>query len=119
MNQLPKIQKRFPDLNISQAPFTSLTRLCPNPWTRAYITVDGYVTPCCVITDPKRYNYGNTMQSTFTEVYNGLETNAWRQQFLEESPPACEGCSAYTSRTNPVRNKSAKQQLSTSSNSFE
>ena len=93
-----EMRQQFPNLNISQAPFAPLTDLCRQPWTRAYVTVDGYVTPCCEISDPKRYNYGNTIQSKFAEVYNGLETNSWRQKFLVESPPAYEGCTAFTLR---------------------
>ena len=98
VDQLPEMRQQFPNLNISQAPFAPLTDLCRQPWTRAYVTVDGYVTPCCEISDPKRYNYGNTIQSKFAEVYNGLETNSWRQKFLVESPPACEGCTTFTLR---------------------
>lgn len=61
---------------------------------RAYITVEGYVTPCCVISDPEVFNFGNIFEQDFKEIWNGKKFVEFRKSMIENSKnEICDNCS--------------------------
>jgi radical SAM protein with 4Fe4S-binding SPASM domain len=66
---------------------------CWWPWWSCYITADGYVTPCCVVTDPKVFNIGNLFEKSFSEIWNGHEYQKLREQLSNDNLPSfCTFC---------------------------
>lgn len=66
---------------------------CKWPWKWTNITYDGYVTPCCVIDDPKVLNMGNIFKNDFREIWNNERYREFRLQFLSENIPyVCSQC---------------------------
>ncbi|HEB41896.1 MAG TPA: hypothetical protein ENI08_02670 [Candidatus Dependentiae bacterium] len=49
-------------------------------WSKnsCFITVDGYVTPCCVRPDPMVFNFGNIFQKSFREIWNSNKYKKFR-----------------------------------------
>ncbi|MEW5896111.1 MAG: radical SAM protein [Nanoarchaeota archaeon] len=67
---------------------------CPLPWSGAYITNKGDVTPCCMIPDARIKSFGNVNQTDFTQIWNNQEFRAFRKQLLSGQIPAeCIDCS--------------------------
>jgi len=69
---------------------------CRSPWLSPYITVDGYVTPCCIISDPHQLSFGNIQKATFWEIWNGLAFQQFRADFRDgRVPDVCLICPSY------------------------
>lgn len=72
-------------------------RACKQPWGSCYITVDGYVTPCCLHgTDPKVINFGNIFKEEFDSIWNNVKYQAFRKELRSPNiPSVCAACPAY------------------------
>lgn len=79
-------------------PDPTADRRCKWPWKGAYITADGFVTPCCENgSDPARINFGNVFEQPFAEIWN---SNAYQQfrrelQSTTSRPAICVDCPSY------------------------
>jgi radical SAM protein with 4Fe4S-binding SPASM domain len=62
-------------------------------WIRwsAYITYDGYVTPCCHLEDPKVGNFGNILSTDFNRIWNGKKYREFRKNFFDYNS-ICKNC---------------------------
>jgi radical SAM protein with 4Fe4S-binding SPASM domain len=73
-------------------------RQCKWPWKGAYITADGFVTPCCENgSDPARINFGNIFQRPFAEIWNSSEYQNFRRELASSKgrPAICIDCPSY------------------------
>lgn len=67
--------------------------------TSCYVTVDGYVTPCCNCPDPKVKNFGNLNEKSLEEIWYGEDYKEFRRQLASPDIPAiCDGCVIYGGR---------------------
>ena len=59
----------------------------------AYVTFDGYVTPCCVRPNRHAFNFGNVASARFDEIWNGAEAREFRNTHLKKTPNRmCDRC---------------------------
>lgn len=67
---------------------------CGWAFYKTFITVDGYVTPCCIRMDPTVLNFGNIFtKDNFDNIWNGKKMKKFRKKRLEDSyVPVCENC---------------------------
>lgn len=66
---------------------------CWWPWTSCYITCDGFVTPCCICTDPRVVNYGNVFETPFEKIWNSENYKKLRRMIREDDiPDFCKAC---------------------------
>ncbi len=81
-------------LNLGDA---SARRGCNWPWKAFYVTVEGYVTPCCIHgTDPSVINFGNLLTDEFSTIWNGPAYQEFRRALKSPHPPSiCVGCPSY------------------------
>ncbi|MDD5645300.1 MAG: radical SAM protein [bacterium] len=72
-------------------------RTCNWPWRSCNITVDGFVTPCCMNgSDPQIINFGNIHGKSFEEIWNSDDYRIFREQLKSASiPDICKGCPGY------------------------
>src|SRR3989338_6615004 len=72
-------------------------RICRWPWVSCFITVDGFVTPCCVQgSDPKIINFGNILERDFRDIWNNQQYQGFRKQLKSKYPPVvCQDCPGY------------------------
>jgi len=87
------------DLQLMNVPFLKKKskRVCKWPWMSVYITVDGYVTPCCMQgSDPEIINFGNVFKQNFSEIWNNKKYKDFRAKLKSKKPPeVCRGCPGY------------------------
>ena len=57
--------------------------ICAWPWLSAMVTVDGYVTPCCYVTQPWVYSLGRIQDESFTTIWNGPRYQELRRKLRE------------------------------------
>jgi len=70
---------------------------CFFPWTTTYISVEGYVTPCCIgASDPRIINFGNILEKPFAEIWNSQRYQQFRNGLRDHEPHhICENCIYY------------------------
>jgi radical SAM protein with 4Fe4S-binding SPASM domain len=66
---------------------------CIWPWQSFYITADGFVMPCCILTDPRSFNFGNIFEKSLGQIWNGSAYIDFRERIKSGNPPDfCKGC---------------------------
>jgi len=86
---------RFTNLRLSSSRFLHRgdngTR-CPRPFTRPYVTVDGYLTPCCVIEDADLFDKTDMTENSLENVWRKPVIGNWLSSYLDRYPDICDGC---------------------------
>lgn len=68
---------------------------CRWPWTRAYITASGDVTPCCNIIDGEYSRLGNIFEQDFASIWNARRYMEFRDRLKNGTAVPCKGCPDY------------------------
>lgn len=70
---------------------------CNWPWRSAYITCDGYITPCCMQgSNPEIINFGNLFKNSIKEILNNKSYQEFRNGLKNGPIPAvCINCPVY------------------------
>lgn len=79
-------------------PDAATPRACKWPWRGAYVTADGFVTPCCENgSDPARINFGNVFEEPFAEIWNSERYQEFRRELQSSTgrPDICVDCPSY------------------------
>jgi MoaA/NifB/PqqE/SkfB family radical SAM enzyme len=78
---------------------------CDFPWTRNFVTQDGYVHPCCYTTQSgdraaqNQRSLGNLIHQSFSEIWQGEPYIALRQKMSQGILPyQCAHCPKYSGR---------------------
>lgn len=72
----------------------ALTRrgACNRPFTSPYVTVDGYLTPCCSTNDASLFGFLRADLLPFERLWNHPTVHAWRAAYRRQPPAICAGC---------------------------
>lgn len=66
---------------------------CSWCFSKCFITVDGYVTPCCIRMNPKVFNFGNIFEEKFNNIWNGEKMRKFRLSMMKDKAnPICDQC---------------------------
>ncbi len=78
-------------------PDETLNRACKWPWRSCYITVEGFITPCCLQgSDPGIINFGNIYEKDFKTIWNSSAYKEFRKALKYKGPPRiCVDCTSY------------------------
>ena len=68
---------------------------CKLPWFSPNVTAEGYITPCCTISNPSLLNMGNVFETPFEKIWNSEKFVDFRAGFYKKQPKACIGCQSY------------------------
>ena len=71
---------------------------CKLPWFSPNITAEGFVTPCCTISNQSILSMGNVFNTPFEQIWNSDEFINFRAGFYNKQPKACIGCQNYQLR---------------------
>lgn len=69
---------------------------CPRPFVSPYITVDGWLTPCCTIVDPGVWQKNSILTQDFSHAWQSAPIQSWLQSYLSTQPEVCQGCTFNT-----------------------
>jgi radical SAM protein with 4Fe4S-binding SPASM domain len=88
--RLPRIEPK------PHPPGTPGPERCSWPWTGGYISYQGYMMPCCMVSTPDRINFGNVKDQGVLPVWNNVAFSGFRARLASEDPPEiCRSCSIY------------------------
>ena len=66
---------------------------CNWPFRACYVSQEGFVTPCCIESDPDIINFGNIFQTPLAEIWNNQKYKKFRYAFITGQPPKpCTKC---------------------------
>ncbi len=65
---------------------------CGRPFYSPFITVDGYMTPCCTSFDPATFQHTNILFTPMVEAWKGPVIQDWLRRYLRQGDAICEGC---------------------------
>jgi MoaA/NifB/PqqE/SkfB family radical SAM enzyme len=65
---------------------------CEAPFRHPFINVDGFLTPCCTLTDANHYGEQSVFRQPLKAAFMSAKALAWRQAYAEREPAACQGC---------------------------
>jgi radical SAM protein with 4Fe4S-binding SPASM domain len=69
---------------------------CDWPWRGMYMSYDGQSMPCCMISTPDRFNFGNAVASGARALWSGDAYEEFRRRLESDNPPEiCASCSVY------------------------
>lgn len=74
---------------------------CPRPFFDPGVTVDGFLTPCCVeLHNPGHYRNTSIAEQSFAQAWASPAIQGWLSAYLDEEPGFCKECCL-----NPYRNE--------------
>jgi MoaA/NifB/PqqE/SkfB family radical SAM enzyme len=83
---------------------------CDFPWTRNFVTYDGYVHPCCYTTQTgdraaqNRRSFGNLVERSFREMWTDDLYSSFRSKMAQGVLPyQCGDCPKYSGKPDPDR----------------
>lgn len=92
--ELHKLDLRLP--RIASEP-SQQPRGCTWPTTGAYFSYAGDVMPCCMISTPDRFTFGDVRKQPFAQMWNGERYETFRADLASPNPPEiCRSCAVYT-----------------------
>ena len=78
----------------SSIPTSTLSMGCKRPWLSTSVTVDGYITPCCRVTNPNLMNFGNILKENFKKIWNNSKYKNFRK-LAKQQLSVCKNCEFY------------------------
>lgn len=65
---------------------------CRRPFTYPFVTVEGYLTPCCLVYDPEILGRAGLAGSSFAEAWDSPAVQAWLHELVTGVPAVCKDC---------------------------
>lgn len=86
---------RWPNLTINAVLALSEVAppaLCNAPWTGPAVTVDGFLTPCCVMWDPATLGFISVADVSVEDAFALPAFQSFLKSYLNRAPGFCGGC---------------------------
>lgn len=104
---------RAPGVNVIAAPgLTPNGSRCSRPLRAGYVTVEGYVTPCCTTNDIAQFGRTSLLKQSFAEAWQAAPVISWFERFAAGDPDICVGC-AYNPSAPPFSDPDAAERAAT------
>ena len=91
---LTALQPALPNLRVNLHGMMggTLEDICSSPWTSLSVTVEGFLTPCCVNFDPEVLRHADLAQRPFNEIWKAAAMQDFLHDYLLAAPAFCAGC---------------------------
>ncbi len=91
--KVKELRRRYNNLVIYYSSSAKRKRTCPWTFYSAFVTVDGYLTPCCIRMDKDAFYFDNVLAKPFAEVWNSDSVKQFRERNIKDLPnPVCDLC---------------------------
>jgi predicted O-linked N-acetylglucosamine transferase (SPINDLY family)/MoaA/NifB/PqqE/SkfB family radical SAM enzyme len=81
--------------NFTVLPAAALTpngSRCRRPFHAVYVTVDGFLTPCCLTNDPDLMGRVNLAETRFDQAWASPGVRRFLASYFDREPAICQGC---------------------------
>jgi len=91
--QVAEASRALPGLQmLPAAALTPNGTRCRRPLHAAYVTVDGFMTPCCTTNDASLFGHANLADASFAALRHCEGVAAWMHTYIDREPAICSGC---------------------------
>lgn len=91
--RVEQVRRATPDLAVILAPaVTPNGSRCSRPFHAGYVTVGGFLTPCCTTNDISLFGRASLIEQSFADAWRGPGVQAWLEAFVAKEPEICGGC---------------------------
>lgn len=88
-----ELRSRLPAVNLMvAAAMTPDGSRCRRPFHSAYVTVDGFLTPCCVTNDVALLGRTNLIGQDFSQAWQAPALAQWYSRYFDHEPEMCRSC---------------------------
>jgi MoaA/NifB/PqqE/SkfB family radical SAM enzyme len=89
-----KSRPQFPNLDIvlTQTGARDRNDRCQAPFRHPFIDADGFVTPCCTLTDAHHYGHLPIAEMPLVQALKQPQPARWLEGYAAAEPLACRGC---------------------------
>ena len=88
-----QVKRAAPGLAVILAPaVTPNGSRCSRPFHAGYVTVGGYLTPCCTTNDIDLFGRTSLIEQGFADAWRGPGVQTWLEAFVAREPEICGGC---------------------------
>lgn len=93
---------------------------CDFPWTRNFVTYDGYVHPCCYTTQngdrtaQNSRSLGNLIRDSYADIWQGEYLELRQKMAQGILPYQCASCPKFKGKSDPAQNSATSQPVSQS-----
>ena len=110
--QIAEARAALPGLQLlPAAALTPNGNRCRRPLHAAYVTVDGFLTPCCTSNDATLFGHANLAHADFATLWQGSGVATWLNAYVDHEPAICPGCSFNPAGAPPPTLDAAEQWL--------
>jgi len=88
----PALPRLMLTLNTSTIEQPKSGRRCGRPFFSPFITVDGFMTPCCTSFDPTSYQHTNILFTPMAEAWAAPPIQEWLRHYIYAGDEICKGC---------------------------
>lgn len=93
-------QRRLPGLAVlPAAAFTPNGTRCRRPFHAAYVTVGGFLTPCCLTNDTALFGNTSLETTSWAGAWASPGVRGFLSRYFDEEPEICHGCAFNASGT--------------------
>ncbi len=75
---------------------------CRRPFHAAYVTVDGFLTPCCLTNDAALMGHASLAEHPFAVAWQSEGVRRFTASYFEREPSFCHGCAFNPSGNEPA-----------------
>jgi MoaA/NifB/PqqE/SkfB family radical SAM enzyme len=88
--RLPNISLGLPpSMQIQQESFVAK---CNRPFLAPYVTLNGFLTPCCTTYDESLFGHSNLIKEDIAVAWRRPAVSAWLHAYVKKTPDICKGC---------------------------
>jgi len=110
--QIAEARAALPGLQMMPAAaLTPNGNRCRRPLHAAYVTVDGFLTPCCTTNDASLFGHANLAESRFEALWQSDGVAGWLNSYVDREPAICPGCTFNPAGVPPPTLGDAEQWL--------
>lgn len=93
-------KKKSVQLNLFAANAYSLKNPCPRPFHSLFVSVEGYIVPCAVISDPRAIHLGNIFEERLKDIWASKKFQNFRLSLLDgDLYRGCQNCYRESNRS--------------------
>lgn len=78
---------------------------CLRPFVSPYVTVDGYLTPCCTTEDAALFGYARADETPFADIWRSPAVQSWLAAHWRGESKICVGCAFNPAAANMPMNR--------------
>lgn len=91
---IAQVTTTYPELHVVRPNISAGLHKCAAPFVAPFITLEGFLSPCCAFVQPAAYEWTSVTQNpgNWEAIRTDPRVVNWMKAFIEADPPVCRAC---------------------------